>query len=208
MTVYTSAGSVYEIDLRLRPSGSSGVLVTSLDGFRKYQETHAWTWEHQALVRARYICGSTGLQEGFNLVRQDILTHHRDNETLRTDVREMREKMWKEHGTLTAGTFNLKKSPGGITDIEFMVQYMVLAHAAEHPALCRWTDNVRILESLAKEDILAQDTARILDECYRAFRDEIHHLKLKGCSSQVPADRFVQQRTFIQTCWESLLGKH
>ena len=206
MTVFTSAGTVYEIDLRLRPSGNSGLLVTTLDGFRKYQENSAWTWEHQALVRARYVSGPSELGDAYRAVREEILSQSRNKEELAVEVREMREKMWKEHGVLNDTEFDLKKSPGGITDIEFMVQYMVLAFAAEHPELCRWTDNVRILQSLAEVGVLNAEQAEILEECYRIFRDEIHHLKLKGESSKVPGDRFVQQRSFVKECWNEFLA--
>lgn len=206
MTVFTSAGTVYEIDLRLRPSGNSGLLVTTLDGFKKYQENSAWTWEHQALVRARYVSGPEALGDAYRAVRQEILSQSRNKEELAVEVREMREKMWKEHNVLSDTEFDLKKSPGGITDIEFMVQYMVLAFAAEHPELCRWTDNVRVLQSLAEVGVLNTEQAEILEECYRIFRDEIHHQKLKGESSKVPGDRFVQQRTFVKECWNEVLA--
>ncbi len=205
MTVYTAAGALYEIDLRLRPSGNAGMLVTTLEAFRRYQEEKAWTWEHQALVRARYVCGPEHLGEAFAKVRSDVLRRPREQALLQQEVREMREKMWQEHASISSQWFDLKKSPGGITDIEFMVQYMVLAHAAEHPELCRWTDNVRLLQTLAETGVMDARCAESLEEDYRTLRDELHHRKLRGQTPRVPADLFASQRETAKRCWSRYL---
>ncbi|MGV6858597.1 MAG: bifunctional [glutamate--ammonia ligase]-adenylyl-L-tyrosine phosphorylase/[glutamate--ammonia-ligase] adenylyltransferase [bacterium] len=206
MTVYTSAGTLYEVDLRLRPSGNAGMLVTTLEGFGQYQREKAWTWEHQALVRARYVAGPKALGERFKAVRRELLMQVRDPDILRREVRQMREKMWNEHAAVSRQWFDLKKSPGGITDIEFMVQYMVLAHAPDHPELCRWTDNIRLLRTLAETEAMDQSCASELEAIYQCLRDELHHRKLKGQTAQVAPEVFAQQLDAVIDCWSRYLG--
>jgi [glutamine synthetase] adenylyltransferase / [glutamine synthetase]-adenylyl-L-tyrosine phosphorylase len=130
---FTPAGRLYEVDTRLRPSGLSGLLVSSLDAFLRYQEASAWTWEHQALVRARFVAGDPDLGERFAEVRRRVLARPRDPAALRAEVVEMRSKMLAEHASRDPEVFDLKRDRGGITDIEFMVQYWVLANAQEFP---------------------------------------------------------------------------
>ncbi|MDU5729909.1 MAG: bifunctional [glutamate--ammonia ligase]-adenylyl-L-tyrosine phosphorylase/[glutamate--ammonia-ligase] adenylyltransferase [Citrobacter freundii] len=150
----TSSGILYEVDARLRPSGAAGMLVTSTDAFDDYQRNEAWTWEHQALVRARVVYGDPQLTSQFDAIRRDIMTLVRDGKTLQTDVREMREKMRAHLGNKHRDRFDIKADEGGITDIEFITQYLVLRYAHEKPKLTRWSDNVRILELLAQNDIM------------------------------------------------------
>ncbi len=205
LTTLTAAGELYEVDTRLRPSGKSGLLVSSLEAFRQYQENEAWIWEHQALVRARPVAGAAELSASFNALRATVLSQPRDRASLRTEVRKMRTTMWQEHKVLDADFFDLKKSPGGITDIEFIVQYLVLAHAAEHPQLTRWTDNIRILVTLADTGIVDPETAQQLIDAYRAMRDKIHRLNLQGKSARLPADAFIQERELVRHCWQRFL---
>ncbi len=205
LNTFTTAGKLYEVDMRLRPSGSAGLLVSNIEAFRQYQQEKAWLWEHQALVRARPVCGSESLSERFVAIRHEILCQPRNAAEVATEVRKMREKMWETHKA--EGKFDLKKSPGGITDIEFMVQYLVLAHAHEKPALAEWTDNIRILESLAKNAVIAVETAERLADIYRCFRDEIHRLTLKGEPAAVAVDRFAEERAFVQQCWQQLIER-
>ena len=152
LTTATRAGTLYEIDTRLRPSGAKGMMVTSLGSFEAYQRDEAWTYEHQALVRARPVAGSRNLAERFDDCRRRILALPRDGQTLRSEILAMRERMELVVGELDSETFaDLKRGPGGIIDIEFMVQYLVLAHAGTVPAMMRYTAlfQVSILTSIS-----------------------------------------------------------
>jgi glutamate-ammonia-ligase adenylyltransferase len=185
LTTFTPAGRLYETDMRLRPSGASGLLVSNLNAFRAYQQDKAWTWEHQALLRARVLTGSDSLRAQFNQVRHDILCQPRDKAELRKQVITMRQKMWESMGSKDPAVFNLKKDPGGVTDIEFIVQFLILAHAHEYPELVRWSDNIRQLESLQVAGILPADTADMLADAYRTLRDRIHELALQEQEAKV-----------------------
>src|SRR5690606_23070528 len=143
LSTHTAAGPLYEVDTRLRPSGASGLLVSTLAAFESYQAEDAWTWEHQALLRARAVAGDAALRDGFERVRRAVLTRPRDVAKLRAEVADMRVRMRAELGRAGPGEFDLKQDAGGIADIEFLVQYLVLAHAAEHPALVDCPDNIR-----------------------------------------------------------------
>ena len=177
MNAQTRSGQLYEIDTRLRPDGNSGEWVKSMRGFAAYQRDKAWTWEHQALVRARFVCGSALLQKQFEAVREEILCRPRDREDLRKEVVKMREKMRENLGA-TGGCFSLKQDAGGLTDIEFIVQYAVLGWANQYPELTKWTDNIRILELIANLDVFPAQDSLTLIESYRAIRAKIHRLAL------------------------------
>jgi len=176
LNTFTTSGVLYEVDMRLRPSGNAGLLVSNLDAFLRYQLDQAWLWEHQALVRARPVAGSENLAKAFNRVREEVLASSRDSSEVAAEVVKMRQKMWQAHAP--DKNFDLKKSPGGITDIEFMVQYLVLAHAHDYQPLVVWTDNIRILEALAETGVIEAKTAARLADIYRHFRDAIHRLTL------------------------------
>ncbi|MDU2732727.1 MAG: bifunctional [glutamate--ammonia ligase]-adenylyl-L-tyrosine phosphorylase/[glutamate--ammonia-ligase] adenylyltransferase, partial [Mixta calida] len=148
----TASGILYEVDARLRPSGAAGMLVSTFDAFDEYQRHEAWTWEHQALVRARVVFGDEALAGRFNAIRRAILCLPRAPEALQKEVREMREKMRAHLSNRHKGRWEIKTDEGGITDIEFIAQYFVLAWAAEQPELTRWSDNVRIFELAARYD--------------------------------------------------------
>ena len=178
LTTRTPAGILYEVDMRLRPSGKAGPLVTNLPAFRGYQKQHAWTWEHQALVRARAIAGAPALRQAFAAVRHEILCLPRDPGKLMRDVCEMREKMAATHVPVSEHGFHLKHDRGGIVDIEFMVQYWVLRWANSHPALTRHTDNIHIMEALAAEQLLDGARVRQLSEAYRLYISMEQRLKL------------------------------
>ena len=184
LTTRTAGGTLYEVDMRLRPSGKSGPLVTSLAAFLEYQSAHAWTWEHQALVRARAVTGEPGLCAAFEATRHEILCRPRDPEKLRADVYAMRARMAETHAAKAAG-FDLKHDRGGIVDIEFMVQYAVLRWAHEHPGLTRHTDTIGILEALAAEDLLEGAKVRTLIGAYRRYLSAEHRLKLMERGSTV-----------------------
>lgn len=200
----TSAGILYEVDMRLRPSGEAGVLCSSLQAFEHYQHHDAWTWETQALVRARAVYGESELSQEFNRIRQDVLSTYRDSDKLKTDVREMREKMYLHLANTDKTLFNIKTDPGGITDIEFIAQYLVLANAPQNVDLAYWSDNVRIFDVMASNNMMSLDMAENLKNCYTVLRNRIHHLNLLGESSIVPASEFTEVRSFIQQIWKQL----
>ena len=181
LTTQTRSGDLYETDLRLRPSGNSGMIVASLKAFDEYQEKHAWTWEHQALVRARVLCGSGSVADGFTAIRRRILERPRDTAALREEVRAMRQKMRDNLGSKdTSGQqFHLKQDSGGIVDIEFLVQYGVLAWSHQHPGLSEYTDNMRLLDAFASAGLMAPQDCQTLQETYLSYRAETHRRALQ-----------------------------
>lgn len=213
LTAQTNSGQLYEVDMRLRPSGASGLLVSSLGAFSRYQENEAWTWEHQALVRARVLVGSRGVGEAFEKVRASVLGRERDLDKLRQEVSEMRAKMRGNLGTkaTAAGTaanafsptvlFDLKQDAGGIVDIEFMVQYAALAWSREHPALLRYTDNIRILEGLEEAGLMPAADASLLREAYKAYRSAAHRQALQNQAGVVAGDQFAVERREVLRIW-------
>ncbi|WP_255556911.1 bifunctional [glutamate--ammonia ligase]-adenylyl-L-tyrosine phosphorylase/[glutamate--ammonia-ligase] adenylyltransferase [Sodalis sp. dw_96] len=201
----TANGILYEVDPRLRPSGAAGMLVSTLDAFEDYQANEAWTWEHQALVRARMVYGDPALGARFADIRRAVLCRERSPAALRTDVSEMRGKMRHHLAGKSGDMFDIKVDEGGITDIEFLAQYLVLRYAAAIPDLTRWSDNVRIFELMARHDILDPQTAEALSQSYITLRDEIHHLALQALPGKVPADRFLKERALITASWRTWL---
>lgn len=198
----TASGILYEVDARLRPSGAAGMLVTTFSAYEEYQRNEAWTWEHQALVRARTVYADDNLHQKFSHIRNSILSQPRDSKQLTQDVAEMREKMLKHLGNKHLPDWDIKADAGGITDIEFLAQYWVLRFAATHPILTRWSDNVRIFELLAQQAILTVQQAASLTEAYITLRDALHHLALQGESGVVTADRFQAEREATRSCWQ------
>ena len=208
LTTLTPAGVAYEVDMRLRPSGASGLLVSSVSAFEQYQREQAWTWEHQALVRGRFVAGADVVGRAFERIRTDVLARSRDRPRLRTEVVEMRERMRAEHASTGASRFDIKHDPGGITDIEFMVQYGVLAYAAEYPALLTWTDNKRLLEVFRSSGILAAADCDALREAYFSERDRIHRCALQEVPAIVPSDEFEAERRKVVQIWNQfVIGK-
>ncbi len=203
----THSGRAYEIDMRLRPSGNSGMLVSSLISFEKYQHNDAWTWEHQALVRSRVVAGDADLAVDFGKVREAVLRQVRDTQSLGTEVRQMREKMRKHLGQSTKdGKLSLKQGSGGIVDIEFMVQFTVLAWSHDHPSLTRWSDTIRIIESLSQCGLLAEQKALQLIDAYKRFRIAGHRLQLHNQLAEVAVSEFVEEREMVVTQWHTLFG--
>ena len=216
LTAQTTSGQLYDVDMRLRPSGASGLLVSSLGAFERYQENEAWTWEHQALVRARVLVGCKQVGSAFEKVRAGVLGRERDLPTLRQEVSEMRAKMRDNLGTrITAAglgenafeaavPFDLKQDAGGIVDIEFMVQYATLAWAREYPQLLRFTDNIRILEGLEEAGLMPAADASLLREAYKAFRAVAHRQALQKEAGVVTGDQFVVERQNVRRIWSEL----
>ena len=203
----THSGIAYEIDMRLRPSGNSGMLVASLIAFEKYQHQGAWTWEHQALVRARVVAGDPNLAADFNKVRDQVLRQPRDAQSLATEVQQMREKMRKhlDRGTKD-GKFSLKQGTGGIVDIEFMVQFAVLAWSHDHPSLTRWSDSIRIIESLSQCGLLGEQNALQLIDAYKSFRIAGHRLQLHNQLVEVAVSEFVEERKIVVDQWHTFFS--
>jgi glutamate-ammonia-ligase adenylyltransferase len=200
-TTKTYLNDLYEIDLRLRPSGNSGLLISHIDSFANYQANDAWTWEHQALVRARYVYGHDSLRESFTQIRQQILAKKRDADELRKEVADMREKMRVHLDKSDEHNADLKQTSGGITDLEFLTQYWVLRHANEFSELSKWSDNLRILDSLAEVNVISQEQNETLQEAYLFIRNQLHKLSLGafGTNNKVPnldVHMSVIQRTY------------
>lgn len=206
LNTYTHAGILYEVDTRLRPSGASGMLVSNIEGFFDYQRKKAWTWEHQALVRARFIAGDPQLGQAFDRFRAQILCQTRDHQQLRQDVREMREKMRLSLDKSDAEGFDLKQGHGGIADIEFLVQYAVLAWAAQYPELTKFTDNVRLLECLGKNGLISASDAQALSDTYRYCRNRAHKMILQDQAAIVPASEVEEITAKVKQVWQGLLG--
>ena len=189
-TAKTRSGDLYEVDLRLRPSGNSGMIVASIKSFEEYQAKHAWTWEHQALVRARVLSGTESLSNEFHRIRQQVLQQERDPNTLREEVRAMRQKMRDNLGSKDTNgqQFHLKQDAGGIVDIEFLVQYGVLAWSHQHPALLQVTDNMRLLDAFAEVGLMAPQDCQTLQEIYLSYRAETHRRALQQQSLLLDSD--------------------
>ncbi|MBI5592279.1 MAG: bifunctional [glutamate--ammonia ligase]-adenylyl-L-tyrosine phosphorylase/[glutamate--ammonia-ligase] adenylyltransferase [Deltaproteobacteria bacterium] len=202
LTARTPAGKLYEVDMRLRPSGSSGVLVSHIDAFEQYQTGKAWTWEHQALVRSRPIGGDTRVCERFQAIRRKVIAQSREPEVLRSEVGEMRERLRREHANKDPQRFDIKQDIGGIIDIEFLVQYLVLSNSHEHLALLQWTDNVRLLQTLIETGILADYQAHFLKEAYLTYRAAVHRLNLQERPAVVSEDRFRSLRENVAMIWK------
>jgi glutamate-ammonia-ligase adenylyltransferase len=206
LSTRTTTGAMYEIDTRLRPSGRKGLLVSSTEAFLRYQEDNAWTWEHQALLRARPVAGSDRVAAAFAEIRDETLKHRVRRDSLRADVLDMRRRMRRELDDSDESYFSLKHGEGGIGDIEFIVQYLVLDNAASHPSVIEFTDNVRQLNALAECGALPLPVAAELQEIYRAYRMRQHRLALDDEPSRVPAGEFRDERARVNACWASVFG--
>ncbi len=201
LTVHSAAGRLYEVDVRLRPSGKGGMLITGLDAFAAYQQGEAWTWEHQALLHARAVAGAPRLRAAFEQVRLETVTRHVRRDTLLAEVRTMRERMRRELSKARAGEFDMKQDPGGIADIEFLAQYWALLHAAAHPAVAMFSDTIRQLETLASGALVPQETVDVLTGAYRAYRARGHHRSLQDAGSVVPGSEFLAERGAVTAIW-------
>ena len=205
LTTRTGAGDLYEVDTRLRPSGRAGLLVSSFEAFAEYQHHQAWTWEHQALTRTRVVAGPAALVERFQTIRRAVLGRERDPATLRQEVRDMRERMRAELDASTAEVFDLKQGRGGIADIEFVVQYKILANAHRYPDLLIYPDNIRQLDGLERFGILSIADAARLRNAYRGLRRRIHRLKLQEQPAWIPVDEAEDERKGVIRVWQRLM---
>ena len=205
LSSYTSSGRLYEVDLRLRPNGDSGLLVSSIAAFEEYQRQHAWVWEHQALTRARFCAGNESVGAQFKRIREEVLRMPRDLARLRQEVVEMRQKMHDGHPNRTP-LFDIKQDSGGMVDIEFMVQFIVLAHAATHPELTANRGNLALLDIAAKLNLIDGELGNKVREKYRELRRIQHQMRL---NNQDPCriEHELVDTAPVLALWQSLLGK-
>ena len=206
LTSTTGAGHLYDTDLRLRPDGAAGLMVSSLPSFRKYQRTQAWTWEHQALTRARFVAGDAEIGRAFEQERESILRLPRDLERLRADVIEMRLRMREGHGN-PGERFDLKHDPGGMVDVEFAVQFLVLAHAHAHGALTRNLGNIALLRIAGDLGLIAAPVAAAAADAYREYRRLQHQIRLTGAAhARVDPGPQAAHRAAVEALWLSVFG--
>jgi glutamate-ammonia-ligase adenylyltransferase len=202
----TPAGLLYETDLRLRPDGASGLLVSSTEAFRDYQLNHAWTWEHQALTRARFVCGDAAIGASFEALRREVLGAPRDAARLREEVLAMREKMHAGHVN-DSELFDLKHDRGGIVDVEFCVQYLVLRHCHAHPGLADNVGNIALLGRAAAAGLIPADLAQAAADAYRELRRQQHAVKLSGAVyARVPPPAVENMRDAVTALWEHVMA--
>ncbi|MHB9020703.1 MAG: bifunctional [glutamate--ammonia ligase]-adenylyl-L-tyrosine phosphorylase/[glutamate--ammonia-ligase] adenylyltransferase [Halothiobacillus sp.] len=204
LSIRTPAGVLYEVDTRLRPDGASGPIVSSLHGFAQYQNEHAWLWETQALCRARFITGSPTIADGFAETRLACMGKSRDAAALRSAVLDMREKMRREHEHTKPDEFHLKMGLGGITDIEFIVQYLLLRHAHLHPRITAHTDNIRQLRALSQEGLLGERLSEVLVTAYQNLRNATHRRTLHQEPLITACAEFVEERTAVIHAWNQV----
>ena len=199
------AGELYEVDLRLRPNGDSGSLVTLLNSYETYLTQQAWTWELQALVRSRFIAGDQHIEQSFLAIRKRVLSLPRELGVLKTEVGDMRKKMRESLATKSADTFDLKQSAGGIVDIEFIVQFGVLSMAHQAPEkITQYTDNIRLIDCLHAQGFISKELGDSLKIAYCAYRDTGHKRVLQGDKALVAAENFVQLREQVTQIWHTL----
>ncbi|WP_119343556.1 bifunctional [glutamate--ammonia ligase]-adenylyl-L-tyrosine phosphorylase/[glutamate--ammonia-ligase] adenylyltransferase [Facilibium subflavum] len=203
MQIQTYTGKLYDIDLRLRPNGENGLLVSPISAYRQYLEDKAWTWEHQALTRARFISGAAQIKPIFNTIRQRILTQKRDIGALKKDITQMREKM-RRHHLKTQNKFDLKQSPGGMVDIEFIAQFYALAYSYQRPEISYYSDSIRIIQSMESAQFINMETAETLIQAYCFFRDLSFKCYLNKMPSIVSLDQVAHFAKPVIQIWQTL----
>jgi glutamate-ammonia-ligase adenylyltransferase len=205
LSAQTAAGQLFETDLRLRPNGDSGLVVTSMESFRKYQLESAWVWEHQALTRARFSAGDPAVGEAFEKIRCEVLCQQRDLGKLRADIVEMRQKMADAHATrgdLRETVFDLKHDPGGLVDVEFIVQYLVLGYSHAHPELTGNKGNIALLKMAADAGLVPGELAETVRSAYRDYRRMQHGLRLNGTKARVAPDEVAERVLVVRELWQ------
>jgi [glutamine synthetase] adenylyltransferase / [glutamine synthetase]-adenylyl-L-tyrosine phosphorylase len=205
LTMHSGAGRLYEVDVRLRPSGKGGMLVTPIDAFIEYQRRDAWTWEHQALLHARAVAGEPALCAEFERTRLEVLRHAVRRGSLRSEVRSMRERMRRELSKAKDGRLDLKQDIGGIADIEFLAQYWALKWARDYPPVAMFSDTIRQLESVASADLVPQATVDVLTAAYQAYRARMHHLSLAGEPGLLAGEEFAAERAAVAAVWDEVM---
>jgi len=206
LSTMTSSGRLYEVDLRLRPDGDAGLLAVSIEAFEQYQRKHAWAWEHQAITRARHVVGDPQVGASFERIRQDVLTLPRDPEQLAQAVRDMRLKIGEGHPNKTE-LFDLKHDAGGMVDLEFVTQYLVLLHAREHPELIPNLGNIALLGICGELGLIPKPLALDAIASYRTLRKRQHALRLQGAErARVAPNEMRQTREAIRALWQCVMG--
>ena len=210
LSAQTAAGQLFETDLRLRPNGESGLVVSSMESFRKYQLESAWVWEHQALTRARFSAGDPAVGEAFEKIRCEVLCQQRDLAKLRADIVEMRQKMMDSHATrcdLRETVFDLKHDPGGLVDVEFIVQYLVLGYSHAHRELTGNKGNIALLKMAADAGLIPGDLAETVRNAYRDYRRMQHGLRLNGTKARVVPEEVGDRVTAVRELWQQVFGE-
>lgn len=206
LTMHTAAGRLYEVDMRLRPSGKGGLLMTYVGAFADYQRSEAWTWEHQALLHSRAVAGTPAIKMRFEAERLTLLRDHVRRDTLQADVRNMRERMRRELSRAGAGEFDIKQDPGGVADIEFLAQYWVLRFAGRFEALLTYSDTIRQLESVGSAALVDHRMIDTLVDAYREYRGIVHRCSLDGRPPVVPADPQCERRASVTAIWDAVMN--
>jgi glutamate-ammonia-ligase adenylyltransferase len=210
LTVKTSEGDLFEIDTALRPNGNSGLLVTRFQAYADYQQQRgsntAWTWEHQAMTRARFVLGSAELQQRFAQVREQVITAERDARALRAEIVAMREKVRAAHPQRRNDVFDVKHSPGGMVDVEFVVQYLVLAHSERHRALVENAGNIALLERAEQAGLLPPGLGHGAADAYRELRRTQHRARLNEEPTELALSEASQARQTVLQLWQQVLG--
>lgn len=206
LSTLTSSGRMYEVDMRLRPDGDAGLIAVSIDGFEKYQSVQAWSWEHQAITRARFVAGDPQIGARFERVRQDILLQERNPEMFKQKVIEMREKIAAAHPN-KSGLFDIKHDRGGMVDIEFITQYLVLCYANQHPLLLNNLGNIALLGIAAQQQLIPADLSEQAISAYRFFRRYQHNLRLQGATvARLPTAQVQTQRDAVFALWHTVMN--
>ncbi|HHX2503972.1 bifunctional [glutamate--ammonia ligase]-adenylyl-L-tyrosine phosphorylase/[glutamate--ammonia-ligase] adenylyltransferase [Neisseria mucosa] len=203
LSAATGAGSLYETDLRLRPNGDAGFLAHSIAAFEKYQRENAWTWEHQSLTRARFICGTPEIQTAFDRIRTEMLTAERDPTVLAGEIIEMREKMFPTHPPVDS---NVKYARGGVVDVEFIVQYLILAHARKYPQLLDNYGNIALLNIAADCGLIDKTLAEQSRTAYRYYRQQQHNTKLRDAKKTEVTDELLTHYGNVRKLWQEVFG--
>ena len=203
----TAAGQLFETDLRLRPNGESGLLVSSLESFRSYQRESAWVWEHQALTRARFSAGDRAIGEAFERIRCEVLCMRRDLDKLRAEVLAMRHKMRDAHGSKGEEVFDLKHDAGGLIDVEFLIQYLVLGHSHDHPRLTGNLGNIALLRIAGELGLIPAELAAACADSYRELRRLQHRQRLNERPSRVDPAEAAAAREPVRALWRAVFGE-
>ncbi len=205
MTSSTAAGILFDIDIALRPDGASGLMVSSIDSFERYQTESAWAWEHQALTRARFCAGDTSIGNRFEALRNRILRQPRDPKWLRQEILDMRQKIHEGHPN-RSGLFDLKHDAGGMIDIEFIVQYLVLEHSLEYPELTDNFGNIALLKMSEKLGLIPEESGEKVSAIYRNFRKRQHEIRMQGADqAKVEPDEVIDQVNEVKKLWNRVL---
>lgn len=207
LSTMTSSGRLFEIDLRLRPDGDAGVLAVSLEAFSQYQLNQAWPWEHQAITRARFAAGDPEVGQRFEAVRREILLAERDPAQLKQEVRDMRARISAGHPNHSQD-FDLKHDRGGMVDVEFVTQYLVLAHSRQHPVLVDNLGNITLLKLAGEKGLIPPQLATEVSDAYRVFRRMQHSLRLQGAEkARVTPSLLVSERACVRLLWNTVIGE-